>query len=214
MSGSPGTLFTLSGTNFTPNSNAILHFRKPNNTESPNQTATIDANGNFSVSYSIPTDASLGTYQCWAINGSTGAVSNTVNYTIQQATSVLHHFDISQIGNQNVNVPFNVTIQAKDNYGNVVSYNGDLFLSLYGVSITPTKVNMQNGSIAFALNAQSPYQSTFLHCHSGSIAGDSNYFAINDSKPALGKLTGKVQTDQGNSIMSAIVELSKDNFQS
>ena len=82
MSGPAGTSFAQWGTGFSPNSNAVLHFKKPDGTEYPTSSQPIDGNGTFSISYVSPTNKPAGTYSWWAVDGPTGQVSNTVTYTI------------------------------------------------------------------------------------------------------------------------------------
>lgn len=80
-SGPAGTTFYQWGTGFTPNSTAVLHFKKPDGSEYPTANQPIDANGEFWISYPAPTDKPAGVYSWWAVDAS-GKDSNTVNYTI------------------------------------------------------------------------------------------------------------------------------------
>lgn len=82
MSGPLGTTFSEWGTGFTANSTATLHFRKPDGTEYPTASQTINSNGTFSISYTTPSNKPKGTYSWWGVDGPTGKVSNTVSYTI------------------------------------------------------------------------------------------------------------------------------------
>jgi murein DD-endopeptidase MepM/ murein hydrolase activator NlpD len=84
MSGPPGTTFTQWGTGFTPNSTAILHFKKPDNTELPTQNQAIDSTGHFEITYTASADKAPGTYTWWAIDGPTKVKSNEVSYEITQ----------------------------------------------------------------------------------------------------------------------------------
>ncbi|MCX5850286.1 MAG: hypothetical protein NTW65_12705, partial [Deltaproteobacteria bacterium] len=56
MSGPAGTNFAEWGTGFTPNSTATLHFQKPDGTEYPTASQSIDGNGTFSITYPSPTN--------------------------------------------------------------------------------------------------------------------------------------------------------------
>ena len=85
VSGPGGTTFNQWGNGFTANSNATLHFRKPDGTEYPTQSRTIDGSGAFSISYKSDTSKLPGTYAWWAVDGPTGKSSNTVSYEIIQA---------------------------------------------------------------------------------------------------------------------------------
>lgn len=81
-SGSPGTTFYESGSGFMPNSTATLHFLKPDASEYPTQTVSLDVNGSFSITYTPSCNKAPGTYTWWAIDNSTGKKSNEVSYEI------------------------------------------------------------------------------------------------------------------------------------
>jgi len=82
MSGKAGTTFAQWGTGFSSNSTATLHFKKPDGTEYPTSSQSIDSNGTFSISYPSPSNKAKGTYIWWGIDGPTGKKSNSVSYTI------------------------------------------------------------------------------------------------------------------------------------
>jgi len=82
MSGPPGTTFTEWGTGFSPNSTATLHFEKPDGTEYPTSSQTIDSIGHFEITYTAPMDKPAGVYTWWAIDGPTGTKSNEVSYEV------------------------------------------------------------------------------------------------------------------------------------
>ena len=82
MSGAPGTTFAQWGTGFTPNSNATLHFKKPDGTEYTPASQAIKSDGTFSISYASEITKAPGAYSWWGVDGPTGKSSNTVNYTI------------------------------------------------------------------------------------------------------------------------------------
>lgn len=82
MRGPSGTSFIQWGSGFTPSSTAILHFLKPDGTEYPAESQSIDNNGTFSITYVSPIDKPAGTYSWWAVDSS-GKVSNTISYIIE-----------------------------------------------------------------------------------------------------------------------------------
>uniref|UniRef100_UPI004056383A CARDB domain-containing protein n=1 Tax=Candidatus Electronema sp. TaxID=2698783 RepID=UPI004056383A len=86
MSGVPGTTFTQSGTGFTPNSTATLHFKKPDGTEYEPKPQVIDSIGNFEIPYPSPKDKAPGQYTWWAVDGPTGVSSNQITYAIDTLT--------------------------------------------------------------------------------------------------------------------------------
>ncbi|MBV6341461.1 DUF1566 domain-containing protein [Candidatus Magnetobacterium casense] len=56
---------------------------KPDETEyQPAPQQAIDSNGTFSITYKSETTKAPGIYKWWAEDGQTGAISNTVSYTI------------------------------------------------------------------------------------------------------------------------------------
>jgi len=81
-SGPGGTIFQQLGTLFTPNSTSTLHVRKPDGTEYDPQSQTIQPDGTFSISYTSTTTKAPGIYTWWVIDGPTGKISNSLNYTI------------------------------------------------------------------------------------------------------------------------------------
>ena len=82
MSGPPGTTFVEWGTGFTPNSTAVLHFKKPDGTEYQTKDQAITPDGLFQTEYTAPLDKPPGRYTWWAIDGPTQRKSNEVSYEI------------------------------------------------------------------------------------------------------------------------------------
>lgn len=100
MSVNPGETVTQSGTGFTPNSIATLHFLKPNNTEFTPLSQAIGSDGTFSIAYTVPTDRIAGTYTWWGVDSS-GEVSNMVSYTVADFSAIgiiSGHVTISDTG--------------------------------------------------------------------------------------------------------------------
>ncbi|MBI5013942.1 MAG: carboxypeptidase regulatory-like domain-containing protein [Deltaproteobacteria bacterium] len=83
-----GAMVTQSGSGFTPNSRAELHFQRPDGSEFAPQVQPIGAQGTFSIPYLIPADRPLGTYTWWGVDGVTGAQSESVSYTVTQGGTV------------------------------------------------------------------------------------------------------------------------------
>jgi uncharacterized protein (TIGR02145 family) len=90
MSGPPGTTFIEWGTGFTPNSIATLHFRKPDGTEYPTMSQSINTIGHFEITYEAPWDKPPGNYTWWAIDGVTGEKSNEITYVISEKGTSLN----------------------------------------------------------------------------------------------------------------------------
>src|ERR1039457_1593694 len=86
LSGPPGTTFSQSGNNFTPNGTAVLHFLKPDSSEYPTASVQVDINGNFQTSYTSPLNKEPGVYIWWAIDSITGLASNQISYEITTPT--------------------------------------------------------------------------------------------------------------------------------
>ncbi len=79
-----GNEINESGTGFTANSIAILHFINPQGNEEQTIELITDANGNFEHSYTV-TDITLpGVWQYYAVDEMTGIASPTVEFTINQ----------------------------------------------------------------------------------------------------------------------------------
>lgn len=184
FSGPPGTTFVQSGTGFTPNSTALLHFKKPDGTEYPTQKVQIDDSGHFEIPYLAPWNKPPGTYTWWGIDGPTKTKSNEVSYVIEGVAGQLHHFEFTQnggpIGNQTINVAFPVTIQAKDYAGKLVTnFSGKALLSMVGPgSIKPTEIDVTGGRKAFNVTLGEASLNARIHCQSGTVFGDSNEFIV------------------------------------
>ncbi len=106
----PGDTVTQSGTGFTPNSTATLHFSKPDGTELTPLSQAIGSDGMFSINYTIPTDQASGTYTWWGVDIS-GKVSNTVSYIV--ANAYVSNGNLTGINGYNVTA----TIDVNPNYG-------------------------------------------------------------------------------------------------
>ncbi|TGU71731.1 hypothetical protein E4633_15635, partial [Geomonas terrae] len=74
--------FIQSGSGFTPNGFATLHFCKIGTTVETTQYMAIDTTGCFSIAYLVPESEEAGSYEWWAVDNSTGKVSNHLSYTI------------------------------------------------------------------------------------------------------------------------------------
>jgi len=90
-SGSQGTTFVYSGSNYTPNGTVEWHVKKPDGTEYPpaDLSGKVDSNGNFSHSYLSHCENQVGIYTIWAIDKFTGKSSTTVTETITESSSCL-----------------------------------------------------------------------------------------------------------------------------
>jgi hypothetical protein len=83
QSGPPGTVFAQSGTGFTPDAAATLHFKKPDTSEYPTTVVPVDGSGNFKSSNITPLDLPIGMYTWWALDDMTGVKSNELSYLIE-----------------------------------------------------------------------------------------------------------------------------------
>ncbi|MBF0607005.1 MAG: VCBS repeat-containing protein [Magnetococcales bacterium] len=83
-SGKIGDTLSQPGWGFTPNSTATLHFLYPDGQQDPNGISTepVGSDGNYSHSYLIPSNAQIGTYYYWAVDGPTNIQSPKVSFTI------------------------------------------------------------------------------------------------------------------------------------
>jgi hypothetical protein len=82
ISGPPGTVFTVSGTNFTPNSAVIIRFVKADNNQYPPQQPAADANGNLNFNWNGSAGAASGIVSVWALDNGTGRSSPTASIQI------------------------------------------------------------------------------------------------------------------------------------
>lgn len=82
--GTAGTTFTQKGRYFAPSSTATLHFRKSDETAEFTSHATVDADGKFTATYTVPSDPLPGTYIFWATDDTPPQrKSNEVTFVIK-----------------------------------------------------------------------------------------------------------------------------------
>jgi len=109
--------------------------------------------------------------------GLTGAYSMPFNIT----AGALDHFDFNTIGTQTVNIPFTITITAKDSCDNVVtSYSGTNTLNLNTGTINPTSTgNFTSGVWTGDVTIATAQYSTKITTNGGGKTGQSNAFDVN-----------------------------------
>ncbi|MBI4849602.1 MAG: right-handed parallel beta-helix repeat-containing protein [Nitrospirae bacterium] len=76
------------GTGLTPDSNVILHFRKPDGTEYPTLTLSTNSAGYFETPYTVPMDKPLGVYTWWAVDDTRNVSSNQGSYEVTSAGDI------------------------------------------------------------------------------------------------------------------------------
>ena len=81
-SGSLSTVFTVSGTNFTPNSAVMIHFENADIGQFLIRQPASDANGNLSYSWNPAADTPSGAVSIWAVDNGTGRNSPKVSLQI------------------------------------------------------------------------------------------------------------------------------------
>jgi murein DD-endopeptidase MepM/ murein hydrolase activator NlpD len=114
--GPQGTVFDQPGSGFTPNNVAILHFRKPDNTEYPAINQTTDNNGNFQHSYNSSTATLFGYYYYYAIDQATGNTSSTASFLIYPPSHALTVTSLNPASN------VFVSVGPGDNFNQVYGY--------------------------------------------------------------------------------------------
>jgi len=88
-SGPRGTTFQQPGSGFTPSSTATLHFRYPDLSEEAFPGKPTDSNGAYTHEWTAPGDAQIGDYEYWAVDDTTGMVSNTVGFSVTGSQVIL-----------------------------------------------------------------------------------------------------------------------------
>jgi hypothetical protein len=109
-----------------------------------------------------------------------GSTSSSVNLTVY---GPLDHFVFSTIGNQTAGTPFNITVMAKDLYGNTVAnYTGSNSLVASNGTIIPTSTGaFANGVRMLSVNLTSAGSGIFITTSGGGASGQSNSFTVNPS---------------------------------
>ena len=148
----------------------------------PGFTLTIPSDweeGGYTVTVTIDT----GPYQ--------GIVEATNSFYV--GTSTLDHFEFSTIPDQIAGVPFNITITAKDQYGNTyTAFNSSVTLSVNKGSITPTTTtNFINGVLSnFSVTIPTANTGvTITATSSDGKTGISNAFDVNSASTKFFKTT-------------------------
>ena len=83
LSGPAGTSFQQSGSGFSFDGTATLHFLKPDGVEYPAQTIQLDSNGSFSINYESSPVKNAGIYKWWAIDDVSDKKSNEISYEVK-----------------------------------------------------------------------------------------------------------------------------------
>jgi len=195
MSGTPGTTFTQWGTGLTPNSTAVLHFKKPDGVEYPTLSQPIDANGHFEIRYTAPFDKPVGAYTWWGVDGVTGEASSAITYYIDGVSGETDHFRFQSIGDQTAGSGFTVQVEAVDAYGGrVASFSGTVSLFHNGPGVlSPDRIRLTNGVGNAIVSISQPNAVCFLSCRYAGITGQSDTFAVTSGQCANGIITGTVQ---------------------
>ena len=115
--------------------------------------------------------------------GKTGT-SNAFD-VVSLPVSSLDHFSISTIGTQISGVPFSVTITARDTNNNVyTSYNSAVSITVSKGSVSPTSVNLTNGTWTGNITVVGVNTSVVMMVTGGGKVGVSNSFDVNASVPS------------------------------
>jgi pimeloyl-ACP methyl ester carboxylesterase len=177
------------------------------------KTTTTVSDGTYSF-----TDLSDGTYTItpnligYTFNPSSRNVTiSGENVTGQDFTAygLLDHFSFSSFSSpQTVNVPFAITINAKDmNDNTVTQFNGEAILSATIGVVSPMKAYFTNGTATLSVKLDSPGNSISIRANGGGKSGESNSFSITGGISNLPSLGGTVRDGSGNRIEGATVWL-------
>ncbi len=86
--GDHGTVFSEPGTGFSANGIVTLHFWDPSGTTSQ-RVVSADANGRFQYSYQVHSGTVPGRWRYWAVDSTSGQISNTVSFTVGEVCNGL-----------------------------------------------------------------------------------------------------------------------------
>ena len=130
-------------------------------------------------------------------------------FTTGAETGSLIHFSFSAISSpQTVGVPFEVTITARDAYGNTVTdFNGEVILSASIGSVNPIKTNLTNGSKTLTLKLYSAGNNITIKANGSSKSGESASFNVTGGATNIASLSGVVKDCDGNTIQDVTVFL-------
>jgi len=113
-SGNPGTQVTVSGANFPSNATVSISATQQAGSGSASASTTTDANGNFSATLAIPSNAPAGSL--WAITAAAatiGGPSSSANFQVTQAAPATGYYTV-QSGDtlSSIALKFNTTVNA------------------------------------------------------------------------------------------------------
>lgn len=123
-------------------------------------------------------------------------------------------FEFSSIlSPQSVNVPFQVTITAKDGKGNVkTDFNGSISLTSNIGSVSPSSVTLTKGTAPFNTKVLNSGFGVYLNAHTGGMYGNSNIFIVSSGMGTdIGNFYGKVKDNRNQNLPGAKVYLDNNN---
>lgn len=113
-----------------------------------------------------------------------GEFTRSVNISVTVTSLSVDHFAFGVITDQVAGQPFQVTIMAKDQYGNnVTSYTGNGALAYSAGTMTPTSTtDFNNGVWNGTITVSKASTDVFLTFTDGSQSGSSNEFTVNPNE--------------------------------
>jgi hypothetical protein len=145
-----------------------------------------------------------GTVEC--IHSFAFAISSALFYGIGASYSGLpDHFEFSSIPSpQSINVPFPVTITAKEGNGNVMTgFNGLVTFSDFTNTLRPNQLYLQNGSGQDLFSIMQSHTNNQITASYSGILGKSNTFQVSGS--CYNKITGVVVDREKHPLADAYV---------
>ena len=164
--------------------------------------------------YSVPSSASSGSYFLYFWIDAPGAIvendeTNNAFYaevTVGEAPLALDHFTFSFIASpQSVNVPFPVTITARDPSGaRLTSFNETVGLSSNAGagSVSPSNAKLFNGEWQGTVTVYEPGENIYLTTGTFVLEYKSNSFTVQELSPKTSSISGEIVFTFANQIQS------------
>jgi hypothetical protein len=155
-----------------------------------NETESVHAVDGVATFISLEVDRATagGNPDDYLVPSATGGMSGAKSALFGISPAALASFAVSSNANSVnpaiVGEPFDVTIRARDAFGNTVSYAGPPAVTLscsdgQSVAVAPNTIALRNGSATVEVTLYDTDGSVYLRAKAGSVTGTSNSFAIN-----------------------------------
>lgn len=179
VTAAPSTLSLSVNTSLPASAQALDQYGNQINTVTYNWSTTIGSINNTgkNVTFNAGSTSGSGTV---TVSVTLGAETRTATIPVVVSSSSVDHFSFAIISEQTAGQSFQVTIFARDTFGNTVTnFNGNGLLSYSAGTINPASTtDFSNGTWSGSVRVTKAADVTSLNFISGSFSGTSNTFRV------------------------------------